>query len=298
MGNPRRVLAAAGFLVVIGSAAGFGTNYPDPENGAVVHHAYENEYFRMRYPLPAGWKEDLKGPEPSSTGYYSLAALEPEGEMLGTVQISAQDDFFAQSPVLSEYAFLTQMKQHLDASLSSPRDVSEIQIAGRGFARLDYSGAGLDHAVFATQIRCHTVIFSITASRKETLDGLVRSLEGVSFSESERQVSASREDGTDQNRKWPTCVSESDFAPYIIHREDPAMIGPRYGSVPVRLIIGADGRIKHIHAIAGFPEQVKSVTDALAGWKFKPYLADGKPVDVETGILFAFPEAAPPRTGN
>jgi hypothetical protein len=297
MGNVRKGLAAAGLLVLIGSAAaGLGVMHPDPENGAVVHRAYENEYFGIRYPLPPGWTEDLKGPEPSVTGYYSLAALKPEGQMVGTIQISAQDDFFAPTPARSASAFLAQMKQHLDASLSSPEDVSEIEIAGRRFARLDYSGAGLDHAIFATQIRCHTVIFSITASRKETLDDLVRSLRSVSFNEHERRENPSRPDGSD--RKWPRCVSESDFAPYIVHREDPVMTGPRYGSVPVRLIIGADGKLKHIHPIAGFPEQVKSVTDALARWEFKAYLVEGKPVEVETGILFAFPKAAPPRSGN
>jgi Gram-negative bacterial TonB protein C-terminal len=296
-GNVRRVLGAIGCLTLIGSAAaGLGVMYPDPENGAVVHRAYENEYFGIRYPLPPGWTEDLKGPEPSVTGYYSLAALKPEGQMAGTIQISAQDDFFAPTPAPSASAFLAQMKRHLDASLSSPENVSEIDIAGRRFARVDYSGAGLDHAIFATEIRCHTVIFSITASRKETLDDAVRSLRSVSFSEDERPENPLRPDGSD--RKWPRCVSESDYAPYITHREDAAMTGPRYGSVPVRLIIGVDGKIKHIHAIAGFPEQVKSVTDALARWEFKPYLANGRPIDVETGILFASPKAAPPRTGN
>ena len=288
---------AAGLLVLIGSVAGgLGVMYPDPENGAVVDRAYENEYFGMRYPLPPGWTEDLKGPEPSVTGYYSLAALKPEKQMVGTIQISAQDDFFAAVPARTASAFLAQMKQHLDASLSSPEAVSEIEIAGRRFARLDYSGAGLDHAIFATQIRCHTVIFSIMVSRKETLDDLVRSLRSVSFNGDEKRENPSRPDGSD--RKWPGCFSESDFAPYIVRREDPVMTGPRYGSVPVRLIIGADGKLKHIHPVAGFPDQVKSVTDALARWEFKPYLVGGKPIEVETGILFAFPKAAPPGSKN
>ena len=49
------------------------------------------------------------------------------------------------------------------------------------------------------------------------------------------------------------------------------MTGPSYATVPVRFIVGAGGKIEHVHVIAGFPEQAKSVPDALAKWDFKPY---------------------------
>lgn len=76
------------------------------------------------------------------------------------------------------------------------------------------------------------------------------------------------------------------------------MTGPRYASVPVRFIVGADGKLEHVHAISGFPEQVKSVTDALAKWEFKPYIVNGQPVEVETGLLFQFPSAPPQRNSD
>jgi len=44
--------------------------------------------------------------------------------------------------------------------------------------------------------------------------------------------------------------------------------------------------MKHIHVISAFPEQSRIITDALMQWTFKPYLQNGQPVDVETGILF------------
>jgi hypothetical protein len=69
------------------------------------------------------------------------------------------------------------------------------------------------------------------------------------------------------------------------------MTGPRYASVPVRLIVGADGKLEHVHAIAGFPEQIKSVTEALTKWEFKPYIVNGQAVEIETGLLFQFPSA-------
>ncbi|MGA7566788.1 MAG: energy transducer TonB, partial [Terriglobales bacterium] len=55
---------------------------------------------------------------------------------------------------------------------------------------------------------------------------------------------------------------------------------------PVRIIIDKEGKVKHIHLISAFPDQAKAITDALEQWKFRPYAIDGKPAEVETGILF------------
>ncbi|MGA8145916.1 MAG: energy transducer TonB [Candidatus Acidiferrales bacterium] len=286
----RRILAAAGVLLLVVSAkSDEATTYPEPEDATVKNGVFQADYFGLRYPLPAGWSEDLKGPEPSDTGYYSLAALKPEGEMIATMQISAQDNFFVSDLAGTATDFLAGMKQHLDPSLSAHGAIASVELGGLHFARLDYSGAGLNHSVFATEIRCHTVIFSITSGSKEAIDGLTQSLKKISFSAEGRQATASQT--TAPKAGWPVCIRDDAYAGHIVRKVDPVIIGPRYASVPVRLIIGADGKIEHIHAISGYPEQIKSVTDALSRWEFKPYIVDGNPVEVETGLLFQFPKA-------
>jgi hypothetical protein len=60
----------------------------------------------------------------------------------------------------------------------------------------------------------------------------------------------------------------------------------RFNPIPVRLIIDRYGRVKHIHIISAFPEQAKIITDALLQWEFKPYIKNGEPVEVETGVMF------------
>jgi hypothetical protein len=287
-----RLVGVAVMVLLACAAKGEAVKYAEPEDGAVKNGVFEDDYFGMRYPLPTGWVEDLKGPEPSASGYYSLAALKPEGELVATMQISAQDNFFVADETSDAIGFLNRMKQGLDASLSAPHAVAAVKLGGLDFGRLDYSGAGLSHIVFAAEIRCHTLIFSITAGREAAAGMLVESLKKISFTE-DRSASSSNE--TAAQRGWPLCVPESAYRNHVVRRVDPVMRGPRYGSVPVRLIIGADGKLEHIHAIAGFPEQVKSVTDALAKWEFKPYIANGQPVEVETGLLFQFPSAPPRR---
>jgi hypothetical protein len=287
-----RLLGIAGLALLACAAKGdVAAKYSEPENATVKNGVFQDDYFGLRYPLPSGWVEDLKGPEPSASGYYSLAALKPEGELVATMQISAQDDFFAVEKTTDAIGFLNRMKQGLDASLSAPHALAPVKLGGLDFARLDYSGAGLSHVVFAAKLRCHTLIFSITASRETTAEMLVESLKKISFTQADRAGSSAR-DG------WPICIPERAYRDYVTHRVDPVMTGPRYASVPVRLIIGPDGKLEHVHAISGFPEQVKSVTDAVAKWEFKPYVANGQPVEVETSLLFQFPSAPAQRNSG
>lgn len=59
----------------------------------------------------------------------------------------------------------------------------------------------------------------------------------------------------------------------------------------MRVIIGTDGSVKDIHVIRAFPEQSKSIEDARAQWELKPYLANGRPAQIETGLVFEFKSA-------
>jgi hypothetical protein len=271
-------VAGLGFLAAVSLAvkkdAGTAA-YAEPEAGAVHDNAYVNDYFGLRYPLPSGWVQDLQGPPPSISGYYSLADLKPSGDMTAAMLIAAQDNFFAPEPIRSAMDFVVAMKNALDPSLEAPQAPSSVQISGRTFARFSYSGAALYHAVYAAEVRCHTVIFSMTSGDPEKVEKLAASLNGISFSAA-------------QNAQWPVCIANYATGDQVVRRVSPAMAGPRFSSVPARVIVGKDGRVEHVHAIAGFPEQLKSVTEALQQWQFKPYSLNGVPVEVETGILVQF----------
>jgi hypothetical protein len=49
---------------------------------------------------------------------------------------------------------------------------------------------------------------------------------------------------------------------------------------------GREGKVKHVHFLSAFPAQSQAITAALSQWRFKPYLRNGQPVEVETGMLF------------
>jgi hypothetical protein len=162
---------------------------------------------------------------------------------------------------------------------------SIVTIAGNSFVRLELKDSLLSRIILVTDIRCHVLIFTFTAAEPETLENLAQSLDHVSL-----EPDAHASSPTDP--PFPACVKGYATAENILSKVDPVLVGPRFLTVPVRIIIGTDGRIKHTHVIRAFPEQQKSIEDAMAQWAFKPYLVDGKPVEIETGLIFEFKPAA------
>jgi hypothetical protein len=84
----------------------------------------------------------------------------------------------------------------------------------------------------------------------------------------------------------PICVKDYATPENLIEREDPVFSEQRFNPVPVRIVIDGEGKVKHVHFLSVFPEQARSISDALSHWRFKPYLSNGKAAEVETGLAF------------
>jgi hypothetical protein len=84
----------------------------------------------------------------------------------------------------------------------------------------------------------------------------------------------------------PACIKDYASGENIVAKVDPVFTERRFNAVPVRIIIDKEGKVKHVHFLSAFPDQTKAITEALSQWRFRPYLRDGKSVEVETGIMF------------
>ncbi|MGZ4807859.1 MAG: energy transducer TonB [Thermoanaerobaculia bacterium] len=260
---------------------------PLPEDGFVSKNVYQNRYLGLSYSLPADWTETLKGPPPSDSGGYVLSELIPapsfKGTSRGIVLISAQDMFFARTPARNALELIRYHKEHLQPYYEVERAPVEVDIAGHSFARFDYAStvAGLHWYVLATQIRCHTLQFIFTGSDPEMLDGLVRQMSSSMRLPAEAGDTAGKGGG-----ETPECIADYAVAANIVDRVDPVLEDRRFNAIPVRIIIGKNGKVRHVHVISAFPDQAARITEALSQWTFKPRMRDGKAVEVETGIMF------------
>ena len=250
-----------------------------PEEGTIANGRYTNKYFDLSFTLPEGLTAGPAGPEPSETGYYSLTSLVPEGEPGGAILIAAQDMFFAPRPrsdIAAEAGDFRNAMAGIDG-MTIDQEPSEANIAGHLMQRIDFSGVGLYRATFVTEIRCHFVSFNLMARSPELLADLARTLSNLSAAEE-----------TAASPSVPLCVRDYAVSENILQRVEPAVVGPRFTSIPVRIVIDREGSVKHIHVIHASDEQRRSVEEALRGWQCCPPRVDGRAVEIETGLLFRF----------
>ncbi len=60
------------------------------------------------------------------------------------------------------------------------------------------------------------------------------------------------------------------------------------GEVVLQAIIGKDGTIQNLRVVSGHPMLVGAAVDAVRQWRYRPYLLNHEPVDVETQITVNF----------
>jgi len=269
---------------------------PVPEGGNVTNNVFRDQYFGMTYALPKDWTEKYKGPPPSDSGRYVLAQIRPadtfKGPARGTILITAEDLFFTTLPAANALELINYAKDNLQADYKLELSPTPTTIGGRPFTFFAYwsPAAELHWYVLASEIRCHAVQMVLTSRDTKLLQSLM-----LDANKMELPAEANPTGGMGGG-DVPVCIKDYARDENVIARVDPVFTEHRFNAVPVRIIIDKEGRVKHIHFLSAFPDQAKAISDAFKQWKFKPYLRNRQPVEVETGIMFgrsSRPMAAP-----
>ncbi|HUA16777.1 MAG TPA: TonB family protein [Verrucomicrobiae bacterium] len=79
----------------------------------------------------------------------------------------------------------------------------------------------------------------------------------------------------------------------LIHRVEPpyptlARQARVQGEVVLKAVIGTNGEIQDLQLVSGHPMLVPAAIAAVREWRYKPYLLNGQPVEVETTITVIF----------
>jgi hypothetical protein len=259
---------------------------PVPEGGSVINHVFRNQYFGLTYALPQDWIQKYEGPPPSDSGRYVLAQLIPadtfKGPARGSILITAEDMFFTPLPATNTLQLVNYTKDNLQADYKVELPPTETKIAGHPFIFFAYWSpvAELHWYVLATEIRCHEVEIVLTSRDTKLLETLLLDLNKM-----ELPAEASPTAGTGGSAV-PACIKDYARDGNVIARLDPVFTERTFNPVPVRIIIDKEGKVKHIHFLSAFPDQATAITDALRRWRFKPYLRNRQPMEVETGLMF------------
>jgi len=60
------------------------------------------------------------------------------------------------------------------------------------------------------------------------------------------------------------------------------------GSVVLAAVIGKDGSIQNLHVLSGHPLLTQAALEAVKQWRYKPYILNGEPVEVDTQVTVNF----------
>ena len=60
------------------------------------------------------------------------------------------------------------------------------------------------------------------------------------------------------------------------------------GPVELRAVISKAGTIENLAVVSGHPLLVASAREAVRQWRYRPYLLNGEPIEVETNITVNF----------
>jgi periplasmic protein TonB len=79
----------------------------------------------------------------------------------------------------------------------------------------------------------------------------------------------------------------------VITRVEPvyprlAILDHMEGVVHLNAVITAAGNLESIQVVSGPPLLVDAARDALRRWRFRPYVLNGKPIEVQTEVIFKF----------
>ncbi|MEA2416476.1 MAG: hypothetical protein QOI58_3133 [Thermoanaerobaculia bacterium] len=255
---------------------------PLPEQGKVASGRYNNAYFGLSYPIPAGWTEQPAGPPPSDGGSYVLTQFalwdREQQRVKAQVLVTAQDLFFSANPASSARELMASLRRGVVPQYEIERGPEEVKIAGRTFYRVAYGSplVGFHWRVLSTDARCHALTFTLTGRDQAALDAAEQAMRGISLP---------------KERAAPLCVEGYAHGDNIVEKTEPYLATRRFNTIPVRVTIDGEGRVKHVHLLSAFPDQSEAIIAALRTWRLKPYLVDGKPAEIETDLVFGKPRA-------
>ncbi len=88
-------------------------------------------------------------------------------------------------------------------------------------------------------------------------------------------------------------VSQGVTQGMVLHKVNPtypplARTARVQGSVVLAAVIGKDGTIQNLHVISGHPLLTQAALDAVKQWRYRPYILNGEPVEVDTQVTVNF----------
>lgn len=277
------------------------SNGPSPtlvyENGNITNNVYTNDCFGISFAIPDGWQlSNLGGTDGKARhllgGGFTLLMLDQnkEGTLRNSIGLTAHD---ASGSVSSVKDFVSNAA-HGQVNLGREhreilKDAYPADYGGKHFYRADYkqsfrNGGALYQSFVYTKFRGYYIGETLVAESPGELEQAVNSLQHIAFREDEQN---------------PNCVMQvvripQEVSKGLLIKKVPAQypqlaqLARIQGRVVLQALIDKNGAVETLVLVSGHPMLTTAAIEAAKQWKYKPYLLNGQPVEMETEITVVF----------
>ena len=297
------------------------TPAPAIDRGRFVGNAYVNDFLGLSYPLPDEWfvNPDLSPVPAGAVKKLTSGALllfvadkrRPQGNFRNRVLLIA-DDASNYDPGLTAEGYAAKfMNATGQKQAVEPLQSATVEFAVQHFHRADYRDgsetAVLYKSFVCTKVKGYWVSWTFVGGSSTELDELVNSLKRLSLQTVENPVelqparsaepssihngAAHGQASTGPIRRVRISQMVSDA--FVIRKIQPAYPDEArrqhvHGNVVLKAEISHTGDVSELTVVSGDPLLAPSALEAVKQWKYKPYLLNGQPVDVETQVTVTY----------
>ncbi len=279
---------------------------PSPTPGRFKDGQYQNEFFGISYPLSTEWVRETtliraqlaseQGPQ--QTSQVLLAALHVPSRSEGLV---ADSSFVLIAPAVSLSAqedakdYLAALAVRMSAEKRAKLDgeITRLLFADLAAYRADFKpfkGETRYQAILCAVAKGYLLEWNFRAATESALEDAVASVKDIAkFEPAPAHTSKQDELQIESDEPARLTVERAVTAGRLI-----AKVAPRYpqsaksehiqGLVVLHAAIDKAGNVIDLEAVAGPSELVPSSVNAVRQWKYKPYLLNGKPIELDTTI--------------
>ncbi len=266
-----------------------------PRDGVVSANSYVNSFFHLTCKFPDGWtvQSASKGKGDTFDLFVAQPNIPEKSLSLSAQTMSANPGF---SKEVSKYLDLLAEPLQAKGWQRTGERVSQVY-GGLRFTQQEFiveSGSGKYYVdIAATPLHGYMLRLSFSAASPEALEALTKTAQEIitimpDFGPAPDPPAASSGPPPQQIHVAPS-ISKGQLI-YRVNPEYP-MVAKHHrisGTVFLDAMIGADGSIKRMYVLEGDPALTTAALDAVKQWRYKPYLLNGQPVEVDSNISVSF----------
>lgn len=274
-------------------------------SGKIVDALYSNECLGFSLPIPDGWELDtgIVGADGKARhvggGQLTLLFLRPRGNPSSPEIIHLHAlDATSNAQSAQDYVSETVHQQAVSIRFQDGRtiekellqDASPVEYGGKRFFRAAFKQTGTIYVGFAfTKFRGYFLGGTFVARTQEDLDKSIDSLRQIAFGKDERDVRCVQDSSPAGRVRVSEKVSQlllsQKVSPQYPHEARKEHI---QGPVVLKAEVDTSGNVQDLAVVSGHPLLAPAAIDAVKQWKYKPYLLNGQPVNVETQVTVSF----------